>query len=202
MVLLIAGMVLLLRKVLRGIRDRGLKSSAIPWKRKNKEGQRDPWAGQEDMWSSGGDTDLPVWPEGGGEWTGPGPHGEPYAAAPVTHKNGAELEGAEMTCAELPEDVPIRLYGSGKARGQTIDLENLPCTVGKLSEYADAVLDAPSVSRMHVRFSRNARGELVMKDLNSTNGTFRNGLALKPEEEVRIERGDVIRIGALEFFCR
>jgi pSer/pThr/pTyr-binding forkhead associated (FHA) protein len=55
---------------------------------------------------------------------------------------------------------------------------------------------------MHVRFSRNARGELVMKDLNSTNGTFRNGLALKPEEEVRIERGDVIRIGALEFFCR
>jgi pSer/pThr/pTyr-binding forkhead associated (FHA) protein len=107
-----------------------------------------------------------------------------------------------MTCAELPEDVPIRLYGSGKARGQTIDLENLPCTVGKLSEYADAVLDAPSVSRMHVRFSRNARGELVMKDLNSTNGTFRNGLALKPEEEVRIERGDVIRIGALEFFCR
>ena len=201
-VLLIAGMVLLLRKVLRGIRDRGLKSFAIPWKRKNKEGQRDPWAGQEDMWNSGGDTDLPVWPEGGGEWTGPGPHGEPYAAAPVTHKNGAELEGAEMTCAELPEDVPIRLYGSGKARGQTIDLENLPCTVGKLSEYADAVLDAPSVSRMHVRFSRNARGELVMKDLNSTNGTFRNGLALKPEEEVRIERGDVIRIGALEFFCR
>ena len=201
-VLLTTGMILLLRKVLRGIRNQGMKSFAIPWKRKNKEEQRDPWAGQEDLWSGGGDTDLPVWPERGSEWTGPRPSGESYAAAPVTQKNGAELEGAEMTCAELPEDIPIRLYGSGKARGQTIDLENLPCTVGKLSEYADAVIDAPSVSRMHVRFSRNTRGELVMKDLNSTNGTFRNGLALKPEEEVRVERGDVIRIGTLEFFCR
>ena len=120
----------------------------------------------------------------------------------------ARLAGQDMAARGLRPDVVIH----GGMRRQRETAEGLLAGAGwdcpvevdpRWAEYdADAVLDAPSVSRMHVRFSRNARGELVMKDLNSTNGTFRNGLALKPEEEVRIERGDVIRIGALEFFCR
>jgi pSer/pThr/pTyr-binding forkhead associated (FHA) protein len=41
-----------------------------------------------------------------------------------------------------------------------------------------------------------------MTALNSTNGTYRNGIRVEPSETVSIEVGDEVRLGKLEFEYR
>lgn len=97
-----------------------------------------------------------------------------------------------------------KLYGEGDARKYRIPLRNLPCTAGRMAGYADYVIDEPSVSRLHARFSKEEgeKGGVRMTDLNSVNGTYLNGVRLEPNGSVRIEPGDEIRLGQLEFCYR
>jgi hypothetical protein len=80
-------------------------------------------------------------------------------------------------------------------------LEKEITTIGKQKDEVDVVLEDDSVSRIHARiFTDN---ELVyLEDLNSTNGTFKNGLRLQPYEKRRLEEGDEIRFGKLLFVYR
>lgn len=94
------------------------------------------------------------------------------------------------------------LYGTGSCRGEKISLETLPCVVGKVREYVDQVLDDSTVSRMHARFSIGTDGEMTVRDLNSTNGTWLNGERLAPNESRPIRQGDHIRMGRMEFVYR
>lgn len=94
------------------------------------------------------------------------------------------------------------LYGTGSCRGEKISLETLPCVVGKVREYVDQVLDDSTVSRMHARFSIGTDGEMTVRDLNSTNGTWINGERLSPNESRPIRQGDHIRMGRMEFVYR
>ena len=96
----------------------------------------------------------------------------------------------------------LRLYGNGKAKGMTIDLETLPHTIGTAAGFADVLVNDISVSRMHARISRGPEKTPVLMDLNSTNGTWVNGIRLQPEESIRIGKGAVIRFGEAEFCCR
>ena len=73
--------------------------------------------------------------------------------------------------------------------------------IGKHREEADLVLEDGSVSRLHARIYR--QGDYIyLEDLNSTNGTFKNGLRLQPYEKRRLEEGDEIRFGNLLFIYR
>lgn len=45
-------------------------------------------------------------------------------------------------------------------------------------------------------------GEIYVTDLNSTNGTFKNGLRIEPNEMVLIEPGDELRFGEMTFSYR
>jgi pSer/pThr/pTyr-binding forkhead associated (FHA) protein len=67
-------------------------------------------------------------------------------------------------------------------------------TVGRATG-ADFVLDAPLVSRVHCRLSALADGTLEVHDLESTNGTFVNGVRV---ETGRLSPGDRIGIGRVE----
>lgn len=94
-----------------------------------------------------------------------------------------------------------KLYGVGKCRRQKIILEGMPCLVGKDKTLADHVIADPSVSRMHAKFS--LEGETVwMQDLNSTNGTYHNGMRLSPNEKVVLETEDEIGFGQTQFVFR
>lgn len=74
-------------------------------------------------------------------------------------------------------------------------------TVGKHKEEVDLVLEDDTISRLHARIYKE--GELVyLEDLNSTNGTFKNGLRLQPYEKRRLEEGDEVRLGKLLFVYR
>lgn len=132
-------------------------------------------------------------------------------------KNMGEAQRYVTTCEDDPplpasdmgntvyipwtENCENKLYSLDKKVKCHIDLGKLPLTVGKLAGAVDLVIDERSISRMHARFSRNGN-KTYITDLNSTNGTFRNGMRLEPNASETIEPGDEIRLGKLKFIYR
>lgn len=85
-----------------------------------------------------------------------------------------------------------------RGSAECIPLSKLPCILGKMEECADVVLRDKSVSRMHAKIFEED-GELYLQDLNSTNGSFLNGLQLETNEVLKIKVGDEIGIGNLRY---
>lgn len=73
--------------------------------------------------------------------------------------------------------------------------------IGKRKEDVDLVLDDFSVSRMHARISKEVDG-MYIEDLNSTNGTYQNGIRMQPYEKKKLEIGDEIKIGKIVLLYR
>lgn len=93
-----------------------------------------------------------------------------------------------------------RLYG--RERGNRIDLRTLPVTIGKAQSYADVILSDPSISRVHARIYKGEEGSIEIRDLDSTNGTWINGIRLMPNEKGTVHRGDEVRFGNMEYEYR
>jgi pSer/pThr/pTyr-binding forkhead associated (FHA) protein len=68
-------------------------------------------------------------------------------------------------------------------------------TIGRATG-ADFIIDAALVSRVHCRVTALAGGELEINDLESTNGTYVNGLRI---ETARLTSGDRLQVGRVEF---
>lgn len=68
-------------------------------------------------------------------------------------------------------------------------------TIGRATG-ADFIVDAALVSRVHCRVSALEGGELEIKDLESTNGTYVNGERV---ETARLTPGDRVQVGRIEF---
>lgn len=88
----------------------------------------------------------------------------------------------------ISEDVPERTFrvlpGSVK-------------TIGRAAG-ADFIVDAALVSRVHCRLTVLADGQLEVRDLDSTNGTFVNGSRV---EAVRLASGDKLQVGRVELLA-
>lgn len=80
-------------------------------------------------------------------------------------------------------------------------IEKSVVTIGKKKEEVDVVLQDSSVSRMHARITREGK-EYYLEDLNSTNGTFKNGLRLQPYEKRKLGLGDELRCGRVTLTFR
>ena len=94
-----------------------------------------------------------------------------------------------------------KLYATDKKNKNHIELKQFPCTIGKMAGCVDYVLSDNSISRIHARLDRE--GEKVMlTDMNSTNGTYKNGLRMQPRETVELEPGDEVRFGNLNYCYR
>lgn len=100
-----------------------------------------------------------------------------------------------------PEAEERKLYGSGKENRRVISLDKLPLVIGKKEQAADVVLQSASISRMHARITEE-EGKLYLEDLNATNGTFQNGVRLKPYQKVEMLKEDEIKLGKLVFTYR
>lgn len=74
-------------------------------------------------------------------------------------------------------------------------------TLGKKKGEADIVLEDASVSRLHARITKE-KDTFFIEDLNSTNGTFKNGLQLQPYERRELEEGDEIKLGRVMLLFR
>ena len=68
-------------------------------------------------------------------------------------------------------------------------------TIGRATG-ADFIIDAALVSRVHCRVSALADGQLEIRDLESTNGTYVNGERI---ETARLASGDRLLVGRVEF---
>ena len=92
-----------------------------------------------------------------------------------------------------------RARGLYRENGElAVKIDKLPFVIGKKREEADYVLEDRSVSRIHARILEE-EGRIYLEDLNSTNGTFKNGLRMQPYEKRRLERGDELRFGKVEY---
>ena len=134
---------------------------------------------------------------------------ERYTKKVHVTSGAAQPHKPEISCGETivlstddDADKDITLYSRNTDKTIRIPLDKLPLTIGKLEGCVDKVISDVSVSRMHCRFVRDFQGGVSVVDLGSTNGTFRNGLRLNPQEECSIEEGDEIRIGKICFDCR
>ncbi len=129
---------------------------------------------------------------------------EPGLSAPVRKRSGAPDE--EEICGntvffDSAKIAEHKLYALDKKNKKHIELTKFPFTVGKMAGCVDCVLADDSVSRIHARFERV--GDVIqLTDMNSTNGTYRNGLRMQPQETVEIEPGDEIRFGKLNYCYR
>ena len=70
-------------------------------------------------------------------------------------------------------------------------------TIGRAAG-ADFIIDAALISRVHCRLTAFPDGQLEVKDLDSTNGTFVNGTRV---DMARLASGDRLRVGRVELIA-
>jgi len=68
-------------------------------------------------------------------------------------------------------------------------------TIGRATG-ADFIVDAALVSRVHCRLTALADGQLELRDLESTNGTYVNGVRIG--QPLRLVSGDRVQVGRVE----
>lgn len=100
---------------------------------------------------------------------------------------------------EEPAEKVRRLYTAEDKLLASIEKPIL--SLGKKKEEVDVVLEDSSVSRIHARIIQEG-AEYYLEDLNSTNGTFKNGLRLQPYEKRKLETGDELKCGRVVLIFR
>lgn len=98
-----------------------------------------------------------------------------------------------------PSEGPHRLFAADGKLLATLD-KSVFC-IGKKKEDVDLLLEDPSVSRIHARIIQDKSG-VYLEDINSTNGTCKNGLRLLPYEKKELEEGDEIKCGTVVMIFR
>ncbi len=108
----------------------------------------------------------------------------------VVVKSGGSLAGANpFQAGELLRS----------SNGEQIEMNSGVFIIGKeLAKVNYCISDNPSISRTHVRIE--ARGDSVyVTDLDTTNGTFLNGVRLNPNQEALLRDGDKLVLADEEF---
>lgn len=90
---------------------------------------------------------------------------------------------------------------SDSINDDNILLTEFPFFIGKSGENTNHRIDDSTVSRFHVRMDKED-DELWLTDLNSTNGTFLNGIRMIPYDRVKVGSGDSIVISRKRYELR
>ncbi len=115
-----------------------------------------------------------------------------YAVCEETeYSAGAEEYGKTIYIEEKEETIRALYTEKGEL---AVSISKFPFVVGKRKEDVDYVLADYSTSRVHARFVEEKDG-IYLEDLNSTNGTFKNGLRMQPYEKRKVEPEDTLRFG-------
>ena len=114
-------------------------------------------------------------------------------------EEGGEEYGKTIYIEESPSRREPGLY---KTDGElVIMITQFPFVIGKKKEDVSLAVNDYSVSRIHARITEE-EGVYYIEDLNSTNGTFKNGLRLQPYEKRKLEREDELKFGKTEYLYR
>ena len=129
-------------------------------------------------------------------------------------------EPCRMEVVDIPEEEPVkedRCHMQEEMYGATVFISNeqikdgrslkplnggfailsiqlFPYIIGKLTGAVDGIIEHETVSRIHCKIEFE-EGQYYIRDLNSTNGTFLNGVLIPAEERTEMRIGDEIQIG-------
>lgn len=109
-----------------------------------------------------------------------------------------EEYGRTIYVEEQEELIPALYSNKGE---RLVQIEKFPFVMGKKKEEVDYVLSDYSSSRVHARLLKEEDG-IYIEDMNSTNGTFKNGLRLQPYEKRKLESEDSLRLGKSIFIYK
>lgn len=83
-------------------------------------------------------------------------------------------------------------------RNEVIELWQFPYIVGKIKEHVDFIIHSENVSRIHAKFLKE-QNEIFILDMNSTNGTFINGIRMESYDRIKLNSGDRVRFADIEY---
>lgn len=118
--------------------------------------------------------------------TTPAPRLSPRLAAAAP--NALELAAAAAPTGARLVDL------SGRYHAGSFPIPATGVTIGRSAQFADILLGDTHVSSRHAWIGFRS-GKPVLRDLNSTNGTFLNGQIDAPVSEVALSSGDTILLG-------
>ena len=103
----------------------------------------------------------------------------------------AEEYGETVILSVNPVKGPASLVSREPGELATIYLQGEITVIGKLETAADAVINLPTVSRVHAKI-RKRENEYYLMDLNSRNGTSVNGRMLEDGEDYLLKDQDEV----------
>lgn len=98
-------------------------------------------------------------------------------------------ETVVLSCSEVSG--PASFVSREPGELATIYLKDDLTVIGKLENACDAVINLPTVSRIHAKV-RKKENAYYLTDLNSRNGTSVNGRLLLPDEEYKLQAEDEV----------
>lgn len=107
------------------------------------------------------------------------------------HRERGEDFGETVVLSAGVVSGPASLVSREPGKLAPIYLQEELTVIGKLENACDAVIDLPTVSRIHAKI-RKREEEYYLSDMNSRNGTIVNGRLLLPEEEYRLQEEDEV----------
>ncbi|MBQ0001673.1 MAG: FHA domain-containing protein, partial [Clostridiales bacterium] len=99
--------------------------------------------------------------------------------------------GETVILSSEPVRGPATLVSREPGELATIYLQEELTLVGKMETAADAVIDLPTVSRLHAKIRKKGE-DYFLSDLNSRNGTAVNGRMLRADEEYLLQEEDQV----------
>lgn len=99
------------------------------------------------------------------------------------------------------EDTPAipKLVRNENGKREEYLLEKFPFVIGKVKGQTDLIIESQEISRIHARFIEK-NGIIFLEDMNSTNGTFKNGIQLENNEIVIVSKEDEISFAGHIFY--
>ena len=110
---------------------------------------------------------------------------------PVDASGEASEDELLVKLEELPEGAAVLVVKRGPNAGSKFLLDRDTVGAGRHPE-SDIFLDDVTVSRRHAEFVRSKSGGYLVRDAESTNGTYVNRERV---DEVALENGDEVQIG-------
>ncbi len=117
-----------------------------------------------------------------------------------TDNHDSEQNKTEILAPLLPP-VGYELIKDNNGEEEKVPVERFPFIIGKLTEGIDLTIEDRSVSRRHARLT-NQDGNIFLMDLNSTNGTFLNGMKMDENKLYLISDMDEISFSQVKYIWK
>lgn len=104
---------------------------------------------------------------------------------------------SEYMAKKSQDEVCVTLVYQGNASGldKEIQIEHFPCMIGSLGKHCDIEIKSETISRIHMCIFRKD-SQIYVEDMNSTNGTYINGIRISTGTKQLLVNGDELKLAS------